>query len=91
MDFGNFRTPTLDQIARELNGPDKSTSNGNYFQIQVEHSNVTGLKKELRWPQLILLGIGCTIGAGIFVVTGAVVSEGRYALFGLSSWLIGQR
>ena len=33
------------------------------------------LRKALRWPQLISLGIGCTIGAGIFVVTGKVARE----------------
>jgi amino acid permease len=32
------------------------------------------LRKELGWFQLTLLGIGCSIGAGIFVVTGIVVS-----------------
>ena len=30
------------------------------------------MKKELTWKHLISLGIGCTIGAGIFVVTGKV-------------------
>ena len=30
------------------------------------------LKKTLGWRQLTSLGIGCTIGAGIFVVTGSV-------------------
>ena len=33
------------------------------------------LKKTLGWPQLISLGIGCTIGAGIFVVTGRVARD----------------
>lgn len=46
-----------------------------YFEIQAIHSLETGLKKVLDWRHLILLGIGCTIGAGIFVVTGIVARE----------------
>ena len=33
------------------------------------------LRRVLGWPQLVSLGIGCTIGAGIFVVTGKVARE----------------
>ena len=33
------------------------------------------LRKVLGWPQLVALGVGCTIGAGIFVVTGQVASQ----------------
>ena len=35
-------------------------------------SATSQLKKTLGWRQLTSLGIGCTIGAGIFVVTGSV-------------------
>jgi APA family basic amino acid/polyamine antiporter len=34
-----------------------------------------GMKKVLKWPELILLGVGATIGAGIFVVTGVVARD----------------
>ena len=33
------------------------------------------LDKALSWPGLISLGVGCTIGAGIFVVTGQVARD----------------
>ena len=33
------------------------------------------LHKTLTWPGLISLGVGCTIGAGIFVVTGQVARD----------------
>ena len=33
------------------------------------------LRKALGWRELVSLGVGCTIGAGIFVVTGKVARE----------------
>ena len=34
-----------------------------------------GMKRVLRWPELVSLGVGATIGAGIFVVTGNVARD----------------
>ena len=47
----------------------------NYLKQQEENLTHTDLKRELRWPELVLLGIGCTIGAGIFVLTGIVARD----------------
>lgn len=46
-----------------------------YFEIQRVQATKTGLKRDLKWPELIMIGIGCTIGAGIFVVTGNVARD----------------
>lgn len=46
-----------------------------YFKRELAKGNAAGMKKVLRWPELISLGIGATIGAGIFVVTGAVARD----------------
>src|ERR1700704_3048650 len=50
----------------------------------------TPFQRELHAWQLILLGVGCIVGAGIFVLTGGVVCRSgnrhliRYLGFGLS-------
>jgi APA family basic amino acid/polyamine antiporter len=44
------------------------TLNGN-----VQHQQ--GLSRQLDWKDLICFGVGCTIGAGIFVVTGVVARD----------------
>lgn len=46
-----------------------------YLEVQASQLNSSPLKKRLKWPELILLGIGCTIGAGIFVLTGIVARD----------------
>lgn len=45
-----------------------------YFAHQAHATRSSQLHKVLGWPQLISLGVGCTIGAGIFVVTGVVAA-----------------
>jgi APA family basic amino acid/polyamine antiporter len=34
-----------------------------------------GLHRALGWPQLILLGIGCIVGAGVYVMTGTAAAH----------------
>ena len=49
--------------------PDKQAA---HLQRLQQIAQTSQLRKQLDWKQLISLGIGCTIGAGIFVVTGKV-------------------
>src|SRR3990172_5041549 len=39
-------------------------------EVMLEHAEHKRLKKQLGAMDLLLLGIGCTIGTGIFVLTG---------------------
>lgn len=43
-----------------------------FIEIEEEHH---GLKRHLGWIQLIAIGIGAVIGAGIFVITGQAAAE----------------
>ena len=45
-----------------------------YFTHAAHESRTSQLRKVLGWRELIALGVGCTIGAGIFVVTGVVAA-----------------
>jgi amino acid permease len=45
-----------------------------YLEAQAHQVRSSTLKKTLGWQELISLGVGCTIGAGIFVVTGVVAA-----------------
>lgn len=60
--------------------------------LQEEAETDVALRRELGAMHLILLGVGCTIGAGIFVLTGKVAAENAgpavilsFALAGLAS------
>ncbi len=44
-------------------------------QIVEEGENSQSLKRALNWFHLILLGIGCIVGTGIFVLTGTAAAE----------------
>ncbi|MGB7978528.1 MAG: amino acid permease [Chlamydiales bacterium] len=44
----------------------------NFVELEEEHQ---GLKRHLGWFQLIVIGIGAIIGAGIFVITGKASAE----------------
>jgi len=51
-----------------------SEDTNEYFAAAARASRTGGLHKVLGWKELISLGVGCTIGAGIFVVTGVVAA-----------------
>ena len=51
-----------------INNKDNKDNNNNEVKVK-------SLKKALTWEELVSLGIGCTIGAGIFVVTGRVAKN----------------
>ena len=46
---------------------------------QALYTNQSGLKKDLTGLQLIFIGIGATIGAGIFVVTGSTYRKSYFS------------
>ncbi len=43
--------------------------------IELLQSEDHGLNRVLGWPQLILLGIGCIVGAGVYVMTGTAAAH----------------
>lgn len=65
----------VNELAGELTLSGAAVEGEAYFQRQAEESGKSGMKKVLRWPELMSMGIGATIGAGIFVVTGAVARD----------------
>lgn len=50
-------------------------SGNEYINRQIALSERSGLRKDLEWPNLIGLGVGMTIGAGIFVLTGVCARD----------------
>lgn len=60
-------SPSTPDVAR--NGRRKTLE-----QIMAEYNN-SGLKRSLTATQLIMLGVGSTIGAGIYVMTGTAAAE----------------
>lgn len=63
------------ELASELTLSGAAVEGEAYFIREAEAGRKSGMKKVLRWPELMSMGIGATIGAGIFVVTGAVARD----------------
>lgn len=53
----------------------EEVSGTDYIEAQRAHAASSGLKKDLGWFNLVCLGVGCTIGAGIFVLTGVCARD----------------
>jgi len=65
-------SPTTDEVemtsfSQMMNSAQRN--NLAHLQRQRDQSEHSTMKKTLDWKQLISLGIGCTVGAGIFAIT----------------------
>lgn len=61
-------------VSGSLEVEDPSPGN-DYLEAQRAYAARSGLKKDLGWFNLTCLGVGCTIGAGIFVLTGVCARD----------------
>jgi APA family basic amino acid/polyamine antiporter len=50
----------------------------------IENNKISGMKKELKTSDLIMLGVGAIIGTGIFVVTGVAANQNAGPALSLS-------